>query len=341
MGVTIKDVAREAGTSIATVSKVLHRSYSISKETTDKVEKVMKELNYHPNQRARNFVSQSNKTIAFLTDIDRNMGFQNPHMFEMICGMEARLSDKGYGFLVKGLKTGDVCEYVKNAYDTKFVDGFVIHASVISPELSKLVSVMGVPHLVVGIPEFDNDFCWIDVDNRHAGQVAAKHLLTVGYRTVGFIGGTNEDKISMHRLEGVMSVLNEHDVFIPSNYVQYGNSVIEDGYAMTEQMLMGDNRPEAIICANNYLAYGCVKALNDMKIKIPEEIGLITFDDYPFSQVLSPKLTVVNIDVYDMGQEAGSMIVQKIRKPNLHIQSYITYPQVIERESTKIGKESV
>ena len=73
----------------------------------------------------------------------------------------------------------------------------------------------------------------------------------------------------------------------------------------------------------------------EKKIKIPEQIGVITFDDYPFSQILSPKLTVVNIDVFDMGQEAGNMIVQKIKKPNLHIQSYITYPQVIVRESTK------
>jgi len=337
MSVTIKDVAREAGTSVATVSKVMHGSSSISKETTDRVELVMKKLNYHPNQRARNFASQSNKTIAFVTGISRNAGFQNPHMFEMMCGMEDKLSDKGYGFLVKGLTKDGVCEYVKNAFETKYVDGFVIHASVITPQLSELVSAMDIPHLVIGIPEFENNFCWIDVDNRHAGQVAAKHLLTVGYRTVGFIGGTEVDKISMHRLEGVKSVLREHEVLLPSNYVQYGNSDAEDGYAMTEQILKGSNRPEAIICANNYLAYGCVKALQDKNIKIPDEIGVITFDDYPFSQLLNPKLTVVNIDVYDMGQEAGSMIIQKIKKPNLHIQSYITYPQVIERESTKKG----
>ena len=335
MSVTIKDVARQANTSIATVSKVMHGSYSISKETADRVNQVMEELGYHPNQRARNFVSKSNKTIAFVTDIDKEAGFNNPHMFEMMCGMEAMLSQKGYGFLVKGLTKSDVCDYVKNAFDTKYVDGFVIHASVITPQLSDLVSSMGIPHLVIGVPSFDNNFCWIDADNKHAGQVAAKHLLTVGYRTVAFIGGTDEDKISMHRLEGVLSILNEHDVLIPSNYLQYGNSGVEDGYAMTLQILKSASRPEAIICANNYLAYGCVKALQDKKIKIPEEIGVITFDDYPFSQILNPKLTVVNIDVYDMGQEAGSMIVQKIKKPNLHIQSYITYPQVIARESTK------
>ena len=335
MSVTIKDVARQAGTSIATVSKVMHGSYSISKETADRVQKAMEELNYHPNQRARNFVSQSNKTIAFVTDIDRNAGFQNPHMFEMMCGMESILSQKGYGFLVKGITKSDVCDYVKNAFETKYVDGFVIHASVITPGLSDLVSSMGIPHLVIGVPAFENNFCWIDADNRHAGQVAAKHLLTVGYKTVAFIGGTDEDKISMHRLEGVKSVLSEHDVLLPSGFLQCGNSGVEDGYAMTQQILKGRNMPEAIICANNYLAYGCVKALLEKKIKIPDEIGVITFDDYPFSQILNPRLTVVNIDVFDMGQEAGNMIVQKIKKPNLHIQSYITYPQVIIRESTK------
>ena len=71
-----------------------------------------------------------------------------------------------------------------------------------------------------------------------------------------------------------------------------------------------------------------------MKLAIPKDVGVITFDDYPFSQLLDPMLTVVNIDVYDIGQEAGKMILQKINKPNLHIQSYITYPDVIERDST-------
>lgn len=93
--------------------------------------------------------------------------------------------------------------------------------------------------------------------------------------------------------------------------------------------------PDAIICANNYIAYGCVNALGKHQIKIPDDMGILTFDDYPFSRILEPKLTVVNIDVYDMGMQAGKLILNKIKKPNLQIQFFCTLPSITARASTK------
>ena len=87
MSATIRDVARLAGTSTATVSKVMNGSYSISKETADRVRKAMDELDYHPNLRAKNFARQSARTIVFVAELGRNTGFSNPHMFEMMCGL--------------------------------------------------------------------------------------------------------------------------------------------------------------------------------------------------------------------------------------------------------------
>ena len=99
MGVTIKDVAKLAGTSTATVSKVLNDSYSISEATRKKVQQAMVELNYHPNQRARNFARQNSNTVAFVTTLGKDASFKNPHMFEMLCGIEEKLSAKGYSFI--------------------------------------------------------------------------------------------------------------------------------------------------------------------------------------------------------------------------------------------------
>lgn len=335
MSVTIRDVAKAAGTSAATVSKVMNGSYSISQETTDRVNKVMEELDYHPNLRARNLAHKSSMTVVFVTTLGRNVGFQNPHMFEMMCGIEHTLSKKGYSLIVKSMMPEEAVDYVRQSFETKSADGFILHASVISQELDEMIYQKEIPHLVIGMPDFDSHFCWTDVDNKYAGEVAAKYLLTCGYCSVAYIGGTEKDHTSMHRLDGVVSILNQHDVIRPKNYVQYGESVPETGYAMTEQVLSGDKRPEAIICANNYLAYGCYKALHDLNIKIPDDIGVLSFDEYPFSQILDPQLTVVNIDMYDLGAEAGKTVLQIIKKPKMHVQSYITYPTVIERSSTK------
>ena len=138
----------------------------------------------------------------------------------------------------------------------------------------------------------------------------------------------------MHRLDGVLSILNEHDVILPKGYVLHGESECDAAYRMMESILAMENQPDAIICANNYIAYGCVTALHDHHISIPEKMAVITFDDFPFSQILKPRLTVVNIDVFGMGVQAGKYVIQKIRKNNLYLQSYITLPSIIEREST-------
>lgn len=107
MAVTIKDVAKQAGVSTATVSKVMNGSYSISQETVDRVKRVMQELDYHPNLRARNFVKQSTKTIVFVTSLGKNAGFSNPYMFEMVCGIEHVLTEKGYSLILKSMSSID------------------------------------------------------------------------------------------------------------------------------------------------------------------------------------------------------------------------------------------
>lgn len=336
MAATIKDVAKLAETSTATVSKVMNGSYSISQATVDRVHQAMEELHYHPNLRARNFVKQSSKTVVFVTSLGKDAGFSNPHMFEIMCGLEHALSAKGYAMIVKSIAKEEACEYIKDAADTKSADGFVIHASVISTELDEMIFQEAIPHLVIGNPDFNSHFSWIDIDNRLAGEIAAKHLLEKGYQSLAFIGGKEEDKISMHRLNGVLSVLNEHDVLVPKSYVQRGESLCDSGYQMTAQIFEQKQKPDAVICANNYIAYGCVAALHDRRIEIPKEVGVLTFDDYPFSKILKPMLTVVNIDVFDMGVQAGKYILQKIKKPNLYVQSYITLPSLIIRESTML-----
>lgn len=339
LAATIKDVAKLAGTSTATVSKVLNGSYSISQKTADNVKRAMEELNYHPNLRARNFARQSTKQVLFLTTLGENAGFSNPHMFEIMSGLEWALGNKGYLLGVKNLSPEEAPDFVKEVFDSKMVDGVVIHASVISRKLDEMIRYKEIPHIVLGMPDFASHFCWLDIDNKLAGEMAANYLLQCGYQSLAFVGGTDEDKISAHRLEGVLSVLKEYDVIVPRYHLQYGDSDCDSGFQMTEQLLLSHTLPDAVICANNYIAYGCVNALKERHMKIPEDMGVLTFDDYPFSQILEPKLTVINIDVYDMGVQAGKLILNKIKKPNLQVQFYCTLPSVTVRESTReIGK---
>lgn len=335
MAVTIKDVAREAGVSTATVSKVMNGSYTISERTVKRVQDVMKALDYHPNARARSFARQSAKQIVFLTVMEKGIGFQNPHMFEIVCGLENVLSRRGYTLAVKSLPPDQAVLYLEESFSSKEADGYVIHAAVISMQMDELIEKLSIPHVVIGTPSFESHFSWIDVDNRLAGEMAARHLFQKGYMNIAFIGGKETDRISSHRLEGVVNELKKHDIGLENEMIRQEGADSQSGYGMAGEILCQRVRPDAIVCANNYIAYGCLQMLQKESIRVPKDIGIITFDDFPFSQVLSPRLTVVNIDVYEIGTQVGRYITQKIKKKNLSIQSYITAPILIERESTK------
>lgn len=135
MSVTIQEVAEAAGVSKATVSKVLHKSYSISQETCDRVNAVIKELGYQPNRRAQSFATGATKTILFLAEMQHGVGFDNPHLFEIMAGVENALSEKGYGLIVQHSTALDLWQHFDELLQGSYVDGVILHASVVSQRM--------------------------------------------------------------------------------------------------------------------------------------------------------------------------------------------------------------
>lgn len=107
------------------------------------------------------------------------------------------------------------------------------------------------------------------------------------------------------------------------------------GLSDDQRPAQSEKLPEAVICANNYIALGCVDAIRDLDLKIPKDIGVMAFDDYSLSQIIEPQLTVVDINVRDMGVQTAKFLLVFIRHPNMQIQTYITTSNVIARQSTK------
>lgn len=334
MAVTIKDVAKAAGTSTATVSKVLSGSSTISQATSLRVRRVVKELQYQPNVRAQSFARQATHTVFFLMKPERDIAFVNPHVFEIMLGAQCALDQKGYNLCLKGVAEKEACSFVEQAVARKSADGIILHASVVTKKLAALVTKCGMPHILIGQPNFESQLCWIDTNNYLSGEIAARHLIDQGYRSIAFIGGKPDDMISWNRLRGVRTALEENHIPFPPNHVKQGDSTFSDGQRMTKLLLKGVNPPRAIICANNYIALGCMQALQEKNISVPGQMAVMTFDSFPFSTITEPMLTVVDINVFDMGKQAGQWILDKIRKPNLQVQAYTTLPELIVRAST-------
>lgn len=335
MKVTIRKVAEVAGVSVSTVSKVINGHYSISEKTAQHVRKVMSELNYYPSASAQSFATGDTKNIVLLADMSANTAFRNPHMFEIVAGMEESLQRRGYRLLLHGTDSTSACAVAKEIISRKSADGIAIHVGIMSHPLAALLVQLRFPHIVLGMPDFESQVCWIDNNNTYSGTIAASYLLTKGYRNIAFIGGKSYDLGSTHRLQGVKQGLRDAGVRLEEQNIWLGDSTRAEGYRMTASLLEQRPLPDAIICANNYIALGCVGAIHDKGLSIPGDIGVMTFDDYPFSQIIEPQLTVVDINVRDMGIQAGKMLLDIVRHPNMQVQTYITTSNLLERKSTQ------
>ena len=335
MGVTIKDVAKAAGTSVSTVSKVINGHYSISQETVERVRKVMRELNYYPSASAQSFARGATKDVAVLANLKPDAAFLNPHMFEIIAGLEETLQARGYRLFLCSVDAGNAYEAAEDIISRRSADAIAIHVSVMTHPLSALLTKLQFPHLVLGMPNFESQVCWIDNNNVYSGTVAASYLVSQGYQKIAFIGGQYYDLGSTHRLQGVKQGLESLGHELDDQYVWLGESTHTDGYRMTKKLLAEKTLPDAVICANNYIALGCITALQKRGLKIPDDMGVMAFDAYPFSQFTEPQLTVVDIDVRDLGKRAGKHLIEILRQPNLQVQTYVTTSNLLERQSTK------
>ena len=334
MAVTIRDVAARAGVAPATVSKALNGSGAVSEITAAKIRQAAAALEYRPNARARNFATRATRQILFLADFPYDAAFVNPHLFEIMRGVQHTLDKKGYALVMKQASAKEAPAITEEAAGQRQADGMVFHASVVTRKLAALITRLAVPHVVIGRPNFDNRLCWIDTDNALSGELAARHLLARGYTDIAFAGGRPEDMISWHRLRGVRTALREEKVELPSDHIIQSNSTISDGARAARRLMRLRPRPRAVICANNPIALGLMQGLQARGVAVPEDMAVMTFDTYPFSLFTEPPMTVVDVNMYDMGQEAGRLVLRKVRHPETQIQSYTTSPVLIQRETT-------
>ena len=205
-------MAREAGVSIATVSKALNDSSTISEHTKERIRETAERLGYRPNARAQSFARQASGTVFFLADFYRNIAFENPHMFEIISGTAAYLEKKGYSLLFKPLSRQEAPKVIRDIIQERQADALILHAHILTAELAAILTRVDFPYLVIGKPNQRSSVCWMDVNHEQAGQIAANYLLDKGYRHMAFIMGREDDAIARSRLTGIRQAMDEEEL---------------------------------------------------------------------------------------------------------------------------------
>lgn len=331
MSVTIKDVARMAGVSVSTVSKVLNGWTSISKETSDRVRTCVTKLGYTPNSRAVNFARRQTRNIIYLTSLKQNEVYSNPHMFNIMCGAFQALAVSGYTMTLMDLRSTDhPKETISDVILQKSADGIIIHGSALKNDIIDLILSHNFPHIIVGHPDSDSRLCWIDTNHRLAGQYAADYLVRMSKTHAAFIGGKRTEFISHERELGFRQTLRRNNVALTKDHIFYTDSSWQAGYQSAHKLLK-DPTVDAIVCENNSLAIGASLAFRERKGSSAAPLPLfMTFDIYPYTSIMEPRPVIIDINVYDMGSQAAAMILRKIKNPDLMIQSYTTLPELVD-----------
>lgn len=342
MSVTIKDIAVKVGVSPSTVSRVLNGNSRISETTTMKIHEAMEELNYHPNSLARNFANGSTYCIGLVIDAQDENTFANAFFNRSVFAIEKVIQEHGYSLVITNDRKKLNKSMVENLVLEKKVDGLIMPSSSVRSELIKKLNRDGFPFIVMGEPKScKNDATWIDIDNEQGSRMAVEHLIEQGYTKIALVTEKCNTIFTQKRLAGYLACLKEHNIEIEQEYIlELGADIIADDKRI-EALFHNENHPDAFLCGNNILAFSVLKTLKKINLKVPNEIGMVTFDNYPIAEYTDPPITVVDVDTYGLGIQVAEQLIHKIQGNAKDFHHLYIPTKMIIRESSKKGESKI
>lgn len=331
MAASIKDVAKEAGVSIATVSRVLNDVDVVNEETKKKVQDAIKKLGYRPNIVARSLKTQRTKTVGILIpDISSQL------YPEIVRGTEDVANIYDYNIILcnSDLDLEKEKEYLR-VLKEKMVDGLIYMSSSLEPEIVSLIKELELVTVLVETTDREKTFPSVSIDNREAAYDAVSYLLNKGNKKIAYIG-VHKDAVNAAaaRYFGYEDALKEKGIDIDENLIYFGEVKAKEGYEGIKSILE-KTEIDAVFCASDELAMGAINGLRDKGISVPDEVDVIGFDDIYTASLFYPKLTTVAQPMYDMGSVGMRMLIKLINKKELEEKTYILPYELIERDSTK------
>lgn len=314
MAPTIKDVAREAGVSFKTVSRVLNHDPGVRKETRQKVLAAAGRLDYRPHQNARQMRTQTSHTIGFITDEIAT----SPHAVNIIKGAQHSAWQHEKLLLVVNTERDERIE--RRAAEMMLergVDG-IIFAAMYHREVTPPRALSEVPSILVDCYAERTSLPSVVPDEVQGGRLATKALIERGHRRIGFI---NVDPIknaaaARGRLAGFRQAHQEFDLPLDDALLRYGNTDADQGYAKTLELMRLPNPPTALFCGTDRTAMGAYDALRELSLRIPDDVAVIGFDNQDIiAAFLQPALSTVALPHFEMGQWAVEYLLEPDREP--------------------------
>ncbi|OFI06161.1 catabolite control protein A [Clostridium acetireducens DSM 10703] len=331
MAASIKDVAKEAGVSIATVSRVLNDIDVVNEETKKKVLKAIDKLGYRPNIVARSLKTQKTKTVGIIIP-DISSQFYP----EIVRGAEdvANIYDYNIMLCNTDLDLEKEMEYLK-VLKEKMVDGVLYMSNSLEKNIIELINQLEMPLVLVETTDKEKMFPSVTIDNKKAAYDAVEYLIKKGNRKIAYIG-TPEIAVNASALRymGYKEALQKNNIEINEDIIYFSGMKARHGYEGVNTIL-NKTCIDAVFCTSDEIAMGAINALRDRNMDVPSEVEVIGFDNIYASSIFYPKLTTVSQPMYDMGSVGMRMLIKIINKERIEKQHYVLSHEIIVRNSSR------
>jgi LacI family transcriptional regulator len=329
---TLEDIARKAGVSRSTVSRVVNGQPYVRKEVRDRVLDVIEDTGFHPNVAARTLASQRSWMIGLVLPRSVSSFFTDPYFPRLVQGIAKASNQLNNTLALFLVETPEDEEKMFLRVSRKgFLDGVLVQSGVLGEQLIERLVNSSVPLVVLGRPFDGTDPSYIDVDNVQASYQAVHHLIRQGYRRIGTITGSLNSTVSLDRKEGYLKALEENGLPVEESLIVEGDFTDSGGYRVMQQLLAA--RPEAVFAASDMMAVGAMRAVIDAGLSIPDDIAFVGFDDLPLAATHEPALTTVHQPIYEFGEKAVEILIDIIENGSLPPRIEIMETELVIRES--------
>lgn len=330
MSVTLKDIAKETGLSVATISKYINGA-TLKEQNRVAIERAIKKLGYTVNEYARGLKSKKSRTVGVVIP-----ELSNLFITQIITKMEKILRSQNYSVMICDCHTDKKleCDAVKFLLG-KMVDG-IINMPVdqegkhLLPALEKGIPVLLIDRIIPKLKNVDS----VVIDNARAADEVVSLLLEQGHRRIGIIVGPQDIYTSRQRKEGYKAALNRYGIKEDERLIVYSDYTLQGGYESMRKLLQDDNGMTAVFVTNYEMTLGAIIAINECGIRIPGELSFIGFDNQNLSRVVHPPLTIVTQPLEEIGVQAANVILSRLTGKNTGAAMTVTLSTQIQQGSS-------
>jgi DNA-binding LacI/PurR family transcriptional regulator len=327
----IQDVAREANVSTATVSRVLNRSPKVKRSTADHVEQVIRDLNYVPNTSARQLrIGRSKLFGLIISDIN------NPFFPELIAHFEDNARKHGIDVIFSHTNyQQERLEHCLQRMIERNVDAVAILTSENCHGGFEAAAKRRLPFVLMNQDGRDTSFSNIYTNYDIGVREAIDHLYALGHRKIGFISGPRDFDSVRTRHQAFLNIVQERGLHVRTEWIVEGDMHVEGGYAAMKQMLSAEEKPTAVLSSNDIMALGALQAAHEAGVNVPGQMSIIGIDNLPLCEVVTPKLTSVNIPRKEVARVAFAMLFHATNPADAaNIETPTIDTHLVQRQST-------